>query len=51
MIDKMRVILESANLTQNTQAFIFDSRNMLVATSHSKNVNKWRGTYKRQREV
>ena len=44
-IDKMRVILESANLTQNTEAFIFDSRNMLVATSHSKNVNKWRGTY------
>ena len=44
-VDKMRVILESANLTQNTEAFIFDSRNMLVATSHSKNVNKWRGTY------
>ena len=46
-VDTISAMLKSVSLTKNSQAFILDSLNMVLATTHNSTVHTWRGAYNR----
>ena len=44
-LGQLRNLLMTVKLTVNSNAFMLDNRNMIIATTQNFNITKWRGTY------
>ena len=44
-LDRLHSLLKTVNLTKNSVAFMFDSLNMVVATTQNQTITRWLGTF------